>query len=94
MINKSICLLLMCSVFATNYYESPYTGSTLAAVNIAGAIVKATHVETTKKYKRSQCPVCKGKGWYISGDKITEVPCGYCEPDTKNQQKPTIIYNR
>jgi hypothetical protein len=23
--------------------------------------------------------VCKGKGWYISGDGIKKVDCGYCE---------------
>jgi hypothetical protein len=70
---------------------------------MAGGIIRATHVETVKKYKRSECPVCKGKGWYISGDKITEVPCGYCEPDKKTETPPepithkpktTIIYNK
>ena len=100
MINKLFCSLLLCSVVATQY-TAKYDGSTLAAVNIAGAVVKATHVETVKKYKRSECPVCKGKGWYISGDKITEVPCGYCEPDKKTEPptsthkpKTTIIYNK
>jgi hypothetical protein len=98
--NKLFCVALIGSVLFAQY-SAKYDGSTLAAVNLAGGIIKATHVETVKKYKRSECPVCKGKGWYISGDKITEVPCGYCEPDKKNEQQPslqkpktTIIYNR
>lgn len=100
MINKLLCSLLIGSALVAQY-SAKYDGSTLAAVNLAGGIIKATHVETVKKYKRSECPVCKGKGWYISGDKITEVPCGYCEPDKKTEQPPalqkpktTIIYNR
>lgn len=59
-----------------------YYGSTLAPVIIAGGIIKAKHVDQdAKKYKRKDCPVCKGKGWYMSGDGIKRVECGYCEPD-------------
>lgn len=59
-----------------------YTGSTKGAVTLAGAIIKAKHKdEIVKKYKRKDCPVCKGKGWYMSGDGIKRVDCGYCEPD-------------
>jgi hypothetical protein len=100
MINKLICSILLSSLLVTQY-SNQYTGSTLASVTIAGAIIKATHVEVVKKYKRSECPVCKGKGWYLSGDKIKEVPCGYCEPETKDQTnhshiqpKTRIIYNK
>jgi hypothetical protein len=71
-----IGLLCMSMLFGQRYYY----GSTTAAVVTAGAIVKAKHEqENTKKYKRKDCPVCKGKGWYISGDDITKVNCGYCE---------------
>lgn len=71
-----IGLLCMGMLFGQQYYY----GSTTATVVIAGAIVKAKHEqENTKKYKRKDCPVCKGKGWYISGDDITKVNCGYCE---------------
>lgn len=67
------------------FFDSGYHGSTTAPVIMAGGIIKAKDVEPLrKKYKRSQCPVCKGKGWYISGDKIKKVECGYCEPE--NQQ--------
>jgi len=66
--------------------SSSYNGSTTAAVTLAGGIIKAKYViPVDKKYKRKDCPVCKGKGWYISGDKITKVDCGYCEPDQEKQ---------
>lgn len=58
-----------------------YSGSTTASVLLAGAIIKTQNTQIDKKYKRKDCPVCKGKGWYISGDKITKVDCGYCEPE-------------
>ena len=53
-----------------------------AAVTMAGAIIKSKHVESTKKYNRKDCPVCKGKGWYMSGDNILKINCIYCEPST------------
>lgn len=50
----------------------------LAAVILAGGIIdKRDNID--KKYPRKDCPVCKGKGWYISGDGIAKVDCGYCE---------------
>ncbi len=55
---------------------------TTSIVIIAGANIKASSVPIQEKYKRKDCPVCKGKGWYISGDGIKKVECGYCEPDT------------
>ena len=74
--NKTIFSLLAISFL---FFQTPYYGSTTASVTIAGGIIKAKHVESNKKYKRKDCPVCEGKGWYISGDKITKVNCGYCE---------------
>lgn len=75
--NKLISgLVIYTMLFGTSYY-----GSTTAVVTLSGAIIKAKDVEHTKKYKRKDCPVCKGKGWYLSGDKIKKVDCGYCEPD-------------
>lgn len=59
-----------------------YNGSTTAAVTLAAGIIKTNQLDpSTKKYKRKDCPVCKGKGWYISGDGIEKVECGYCEPE-------------
>lgn len=75
---KYLSILLMTSIL---FAGQKYSGSTTAAVVVAGGIVKAKHIETNKKYKRKDCPVCKGKGWYMSGDNITKVDCGYCEPE-------------
>ena len=80
-----LALFLICSVSIAQAYD----GSTKAAVVLAGGIIKAQHTENVTKYKRKNCPVCKGKGWYISGDNITKVPCGYCEPD---DGQSTIIH--
>lgn len=62
--------------------QSHYNGSTTAAVTLAGGIIKAKHSTEidVKKYKRKDCPVCKGKGWYMSGDGIQKIDCTYCEP--------------
>jgi hypothetical protein len=54
----------------------------MAPVTLAGGVIKAKHAqETVTKYKRKDCPVCKGKGYYISGDGILKIDCTYCEPD-------------
>lgn len=81
---KTISMVLICtSIISSMYCVGSYNGSTTACVTLAGAVIKAQHSDVTKKYKRSECPVCKGKGWYISGDGIAKVECGYCEPDKK-----------
>jgi len=90
--NKLYLGLLCVSLLFTN---TNYYGSTTAPVTIAGAIIKAKHVqEVTKKYKRKDCPVCKGKGWYMSGDGIKKIDCSYCEPSSTNTSvettRPTI----
>lgn len=82
-----ISLLLISSVFI--FGSLKYTGSTLSAVTLAGGIVKSKYIEHDKKYKRKDCPVCKGLGWYISGDKITKVDCGYCEPEKTSPSTQT-----
>ena len=76
--NKLFAGLFCVSLLFT---QSNYYGSTTAPVILAGGIIKAKHSEEVAvKYKRKDCPVCKGKGWYISGDGIQKVDCGYCEP--------------
>jgi hypothetical protein len=81
--NKMLLSVLAVSIF---FSQTGYYGSTTAPVVIAGGIIKAKQVQPEqKKYKRKDCPVCKGKGWYISGDGIKRVDCGYCEPDTDKQ---------
>ena len=55
--------------------------STTAVVTLAGGIIKASQKDdVVEKYKRKDCPVCKGKGWYLSGDGIAKINCQYCEP--------------
>lgn len=70
------------------FMSSHYYGSTTAPVVIVGGIIKAKHINDTeqKKYKRKDCPVCKGKGWYMSGDDIKKIDCTYCEPDTQDER--------
>lgn len=92
--NKILCCILLASLSIYTTYD--YNGSSTAAVTLAGGIIKAKQIDTSnKKYKRKDCPVCKGKGWYISGDKITKVECGYCEPETKDSpvEHPPVRIN-
>lgn len=82
------------------FTQSHYYGSTTGPVTVAGGIIKAKHSqENIEKYKRKDCPVCKGKGWYMSGDGIKKIECNYCEPDsgtisigpiTSINTKPTV----
>lgn len=73
------------------------TSKTTAAVVLAGGIIKSkSSIVINKKYQRKDCPVCKGKGWYMSGDGIKKIECTYCEPDanlncSSNQCKTVII---
>jgi hypothetical protein len=77
MMNKIIFSFLICS--SVLFFEQRYGGGSLAPVVVAGSIIKTSGIEIVKKYKRKECPVCKGKGKYLSGDEITVVDCGYCE---------------
>lgn len=53
--------------------------STTSVVTIVGGTILAQHTEAVEKYKRKDCPVCEGKGWYMSGDGIKKIECQYCE---------------
>lgn len=84
-------IVILCMVFCmaiTNNYG--FANDSLAAAALAGGVIKAKNIDVVKKYKRKDCPVCKGKGWYISGDDITKVPCGYCEEEKGQQDKTKI----
>lgn len=84
MTNKLLAFVLIAGIFGVT--NNKYYGSTTAPVTIAGAILKAKHADTSnKKYKRKDCPVCKGKGWYISGDGIKKIDCNYCDPETSQE---------
>lgn len=86
--NKLIASVLIASIASFGAYK--YNDSTIAAVTIAGGIIKAQHTDVFKKYKRKDCPICKGTGWYISGDKITKVDCGYCEAEKSSPAVPEL----
>jgi hypothetical protein len=73
-------------VFMGGIMLDDFRVSSTSAVSIIGGVLKARHsVQDDVKYPRKDCPVCKGKGWYISGDGIEKVDCGYCEPDKKEE---------
>ena len=81
---KNILLLsLILSVSMPFLAEDPSTDSAkpAAAVTLAGGVLKNKSSDAeTKKYPRKDCPVCEGKGWYMSGDGIKKIECQYCEP--------------
>lgn len=93
--------LLILLIGSTILFGSRYEGSTTSAVTLAGGIIKSTHIEpSNKKYKRKDCPVCKGTGKYLSGDGIKMVDCGYCEVEKQNGQEtievthpPIMLYH-
>lgn len=95
---KYLCIFLLMS---TVLFGSSYEGSTTSAVTLVGGIIKSTHIDNVdKKYKRKDCPVCKGTGKYLSGDGIKMVDCGYCEPEKQNGQEtlevthpPVMLYH-
>lgn len=77
---NKLCISLLC--VGLWFSQTGYYGSTTAPVTLAGGIIKSKHSDgDTVKYKRKDCPVCKGKGWYMSGDGIKRIDCNYCEPD-------------
>lgn len=92
---KLILIPLLCTAV---YSSTSDTINTISIVTLVGAKIKASHNVLEKKYPRKDCPVCEGKGWYISGDKIKKVDCGYCEPETKEIQyesnRSKVINNR
>lgn len=87
--NKLFCLALATAVLLSGDYG--FNGSTTSVVTLVGGVIKATHVDNNKKYKRKDCPVCKGKGWYISGDGIEKVTCGYCEEEKSSQTEDSTV---
>lgn len=80
---------ILTSIFAVSLMGAFMLGnfqtSSTSAVSLIGGVLKARHSQKEEKYPREECPVCEGKGWYISGDGIEKVDCGYCEPPSKNE---------
>lgn len=86
---NNIFIILLCFSFALHCVES-FAVSPTAAVTAAGSIIKSRDVDNIKKYKRKDCPVCKGTGKYLSGDGIKMVDCGYCEPEKTEPPKVLV----
>jgi hypothetical protein len=55
-----------------------------------GVATTSGQPDESVKYKRKDCPVCKGKGKYLSGDGISWVDCGYCEAEGKTAEQLQI----
>lgn len=86
---KNLNSVFALAFLSTSIMLGEFKPTSTATVSLIGGVIKARHIaeETDKKYPRDECPVCEGKGWYISGDKIEKVECGYCEPV---KQEPTL----
>jgi hypothetical protein len=78
LLSAIISLPLIFGQFFFTNVVNPRSYSTTAIVALVGAKI-AAQKDVVKKYKRKDCPVCKGKGWYISGDGIAKISCQYCE---------------
>ena len=84
---KQIALFIL--VFATTVATTNVNDvSTMSGICLSGGIINSHQDSPVTKYKRKDCPVCKGKGWYISGDGIAKVDCGYCEPENEEPPEP------
>lgn len=96
--NKLILTILLSSTICINYVAEIKMPPTKACVTIIGGIIKTQNDNINKKYPRKNCPVCKGKGWYISGDGIKKIDCGYCEPENtlieKKENNSSVIIRR
>lgn len=75
------------------FFTYGFNGSTTSAVCLVGGVIKAKNIVDSSKYKRKDCPICKGKGFYISGDGISKVECGYCEPEAKEVKPVQSVGN-
>ena len=76
----SLTLIVILAIVSIGWsFNTKYNGSPTAVVVAVGAHIKSKDVPIVNKYKRKDCPVCKGTGKYRSGDGIEEVVCGYCE---------------
>lgn len=78
LLSTTISLPLIFGQFLFTNTADPPPYSTTAVVTLVGAKI-AAQKDVVKKHKRKDCPVCKGKGWYISGDGIAKISCQYCE---------------
>jgi len=82
--------IIFATILALATSQLNYTSKSI--VVLVGAKIKASqNTEETIKHKRKDCPVCKGKGWYISGDGIERIECQYCEPEEAEEWQTEIL---
>lgn len=68
---------------ASNSFNQLDTDAMVSSCATAAALDKdGVTIPVVKKYKRSECPECKGTGMVTHGDGH-RTPCGACEPDSK-----------
>ena len=78
--NKLLACILIAS--AATFVATDKRYSTTSVITLVGSVIKTSYKEdAVEKYKRKDCPVFKGKGWYLSGDGIAKISCQYCEPE-------------
>lgn len=81
---KILLLIFFNTIIFSSTYNPQFSGDSKAVVTTIGGIIRAQRTnEIEKKYPRKNCPICKGKGYYISGDGISKIECVYCEADKK-----------
>jgi hypothetical protein len=85
---KYVIYIVLGGIF---FVYEPQPISTLSSVVMSGGIIKSKQGIENKKYPRKNCPVCKGKGWYMSGDNIKKIDCTYCEPDGGKESSSVIL---
>ncbi len=80
-----VCFMLLivgCSESASNkQYPDNNFKSVIANVIVKYSIENPSDGVVDTKYKRSECPECKGTGKLGTGDGLGGKECGYCEPD-------------
>ena len=83
-------ILLVAAILSLSMYQFNYSSKGIVVL-VAGKIKASQNTEETVKHKRKDCPVCKGKGWYISGDGIEKIECQYCEPEEAEEWQTEIL---
>lgn len=88
----TLCLFMSgCSMAYLELNKGPSRFQSLIACEQALSLGEDTNTPTpTKKYKRSECPECKGKGYIMSGDGLFRQNCPYCEPDSDFTGKVSV----
>ena len=85
--------IILCAVIIMTATQN-LNYSSKGIVTLVGAKIAAQkgNVDVPeKKHRRKDCPVCEGKGWYMSGDGIKKIDCTYCEPEEGEAWQTEIL---